>query len=187
SVTFQPADVLGKPELLWPTPHRFDLPGGLVAFGYEREVIYPIRAEIKPATAPAPAPPGGEPPVAGASSDTMTITADLDYLVCEADCIPYRYTLTIAQPVGDSPEADPETARLLQSYLDLLPRTVTEVAGVTTGALLDASRPAGPDLEIRVLGAGAEAGKTDLFLETQETLDAGRPRMKVTPDGVVFH
>src|SRR5436853_309495 len=47
SVTFQPADVLGKPELLWPTPHRFDLPGGLVAFGYQDEVIYPIRAEIK--------------------------------------------------------------------------------------------------------------------------------------------
>src|SRR5262245_31040682 len=35
AVTFQPAAVLGKPELLWPTPRRFDLPGGLVAFGYE--------------------------------------------------------------------------------------------------------------------------------------------------------
>jgi suppressor for copper-sensitivity B len=184
SVTFQPADVLGKPELLWPTPHRFDLPGGLVAFGYQDEVIYPIRAEIKPVVTPAPtpAPPGSEPAV-----DTMTITADLDYLVCEADCVPYRYTLTVEQPVGDAPEADPETARLLQSYLDRLPRTVTEVAGVTTGAVLDASHPAGPDLEIRVLGARGEAGKTDLFLETHDALDAGRPRMKITPDGVIFH
>src|SRR5262245_13948453 len=30
AATFQPAEVLGEPELLWPTPHRFELPGGLV-------------------------------------------------------------------------------------------------------------------------------------------------------------
>ncbi len=186
SVTFQPADVLGKPELLWPTPHRFDLPGGLVAFGYEREVIYPVRAEIKPAATPAPAP-SPAPSADSSPGDSITITADLDYLVCQADCIPYRYTLTVEQPVGDPPQADPETAKLLQRTLDTLPRTVGEVAGVTTGAVLDASRPAGPELEVRVLGVKAAAGKTDLFLETHEALDAGRPRMKVTPDGVVFH
>jgi suppressor for copper-sensitivity B len=193
SVTFQPEDVLGKPELLWPTPHRFDLPGGLVAFGYQDEVIYPIRAEIKPVATPAPAPAASPEPAAAETpgdsmpGGTMTITADLDYLVCEADCVPYRYTLTVEQPVGDTPEADAETAKLLQGYLDRLPRTVTEVAGVTTGAVLDASRPAGPDLEIRVLGARGKVGKTDLFLETHDALDAGRPRMRITPDGVVFH
>ncbi|MEA2603975.1 MAG: suppressor for copper-sensitivity [Acidobacteriota bacterium] len=189
AVTFQPADVLGKPELLWPTPSRFNLPGDLVAFGYEREVIYPVRAEIKPKPAAAPTPPGGEQAAAGDTrpGDTMTITADLDYLVCEVDCVPHRCTLTVEQPVGDPPEADREMAQLLQGYLDRLPRNVTEVAGVTTGAVLDASRPAAPELEIRVLGARAEAGKTDLFLETQDALDAGRPRMKVTPDGLVFH
>src|SRR4051794_1269038 len=54
AVTFQPEDVLGKPEIQWPAPERFDLPGGLVAFGYEKEVVYPIRAQIQPASAPAP-------------------------------------------------------------------------------------------------------------------------------------
>src|SRR3954452_10203513 len=68
AVTFQPADVLGKPEILWPAPTRFDLPGGLVAFGYEHEVVYPIRARLQAAAEPTAAQPG-----------SLKITADLDY------------------------------------------------------------------------------------------------------------
>src|SRR6185295_7365715 len=41
---------LGKAELLWPAPRRFELPGNLVAFGYESEVVYPVRATIEAAT-----------------------------------------------------------------------------------------------------------------------------------------
>ena len=179
SVTFQPAEVLGKPELLWPTPRRFDLPGGLVAFGYEGEALYPVHARLQ-AAEPAPT-------SAPEAPQVLKISADLDYLVCQVDCVPFRYTLTLDQPVGEAPESDLETGPLLQAALDRLPRTTAEVAGVTTGAVLDASRPDGPDLEIRVLGARAEAGKTDVFLETNDALDAGRPRMKLAADGVVFH
>ena len=61
SATFRPAEVLGTPEILWPTPRRFQLPGDLVAFGYEGEVVYPVRAEIRPGAAlPAPALTSGE-------------------------------------------------------------------------------------------------------------------------------
>jgi suppressor for copper-sensitivity B len=192
SLVFQPADRLGSPELLWPTPHRFNLPGGLVAFGYADEVVYPIRARIQPAApeaTPAPAPAQEEPDAAAQepAPEALTITADLDYLICQVDCVPYRYALTLEQPLGDAPEADPEAAPLVQAWLDRLPRLPGEIPGASTGAVLDASRPAGPDLEIRVLGARGTAGKTDLFLEASELLDAGRPRMKVTPDGVVFH
>lgn len=186
AVTFQPADVLGKPEILWPAPHRFDLPGGLVAFGYETEVIYPIRTRLQPATAPTPAPVPVSTPTSQ-SPDTLKITAELDYLVCQADCIPFRYTLTLDQPVGIPAQPDPETASLLQTALDQLPKTMAEVPGVTTEVSLDASVATAPDLEIRVRGARAEAGKTDLFLETNDALEAGRPRMKVVSDGVVFH
>jgi thiol:disulfide interchange protein DsbD len=174
AVTLQPADRLTTPEILWPTPRRFELPGGLVAFGYEGEVVYPVRVEIKPG-----APPAG---------DTLHLAAALDYLVCQVDCVPYRYTLTVDQPLGDQPDTDPETVGLLQAWLDQVPRITRELPGVKTGAVLDASRAGGtPDLEIRVLGAKAQAGKTDLFLESHETFDAGRPRMRATADGVVFH
>lgn len=178
AITLQPAAALGTPEILWPTPRRFELPGNLVAFGYEGEVIYPIRTEIKPVAA------------AGATPDVLHITADLDYLVCQADCIPYRYTLALDQPLGEPSAADPQTAALLQSWVERLPRIVREMPGVQTGAVLDASRGGTPELEVRVLGvlgARAAPGKTDLFLESHETFDAGRPRMRATSDGVVFH
>jgi DsbC/DsbD-like thiol-disulfide interchange protein len=178
AVTLQPAAALGAPEILWPAPRRFELPGNLVAFGYEGEVIYPIRTELKPGTA------------AGATPDVLHITADLDYLVCQADCVPYRYTLALDQPLGEPSAADPQTAALLQIWVDRLPRIVREMPGVRTGAVLDASRGGAPELEVRVLGvlgARAAPGKTDLFLESHETFDAGRPRMRATSDGVVFH
>jgi DsbC/DsbD-like thiol-disulfide interchange protein len=181
TATFQPAALLGTPEILWPTPSRFDLPGGLVAFGYEGEVVYPVRAEIKPVAAPPTAPPPGSTP------DSLHITADLDYLVCQVDCVPFRYTLALDQPLGEKPVADPATVTILQSWVERLPRIAREIPGVRTGAVLDASLPGSPDLEIRVLGAAAMVGKTDLFLESHETFDAGRPRMKPVADGVVFH
>jgi thiol:disulfide interchange protein DsbD len=187
SATFQPAEVLGTPEILWPTPRRFQLPGDLVAFGYEGEVVYPVRAEIRPGAAlPAPAQTSGE-TSDPAPADVLHISADLDYLVCQIDCIPFRYTLTLDQPLGDGPEGDSATAPLVQTWVDRLPRIAREVPGVRTGAVLDASRQGGPDLEIRVLGVKAQAGKTDLFLETHETFDAGRPRMRAVADGLVFH
>ncbi|HEV8578156.1 MAG TPA: protein-disulfide reductase DsbD domain-containing protein [Thermoanaerobaculia bacterium] len=196
SVTFQPAEILGKPELLWPTPHRFDLPGGLVAFGYADEVVYPVRATIWPDALPSPGSPRKDDPAAEDPStarnaltggDAVFIKADLDYLVCEVDCIPYRYTLTLEQPLGEPAVTDPDTAPLLQSWLDRLPRTAAEVPGLQIGTLLDAARPGEPDLEIRLRGVTAKPGETDLFLESHESLDAGRPRVKVLQDAVIFH
>ncbi len=172
AATFQPAAVLGTPEILWPTPRRFNLPGDLVAFGYEGEVVYPVRAEIKPGAA--------------VPTDILRISADLDYLVCQVDCVPYRYTLKLDQPLGDDPESDPATAELVRAWVDRLPRIAREVPGVRTAAVLDASRRGAEDLEIHVLGARAQAGKTDLFLDPHETFDAGRPRMRSTADGLVF-
>jgi DsbC/DsbD-like thiol-disulfide interchange protein len=193
SVTLQPAGRLTTPEILWPTPRRFELPGGLVAFGYEKEVVYPVRVEIKPeAPAAAPAATSDAPPAtsdaAAPAGDVLHLAADLDYLVCQIDCVPYRYMLTVDQPLGDHPDSDPDTVLALQSWLDQVPRITRELPGVRTGAVLDASRAGEtPDLEIRVLGARIQAGKTDLFLESHETFDAGRPRMRATADGAVFH
>jgi len=185
-VTFQPAEILGKPELLWPTPSRFELPGGLVAFGYEGEVVYPVHATIWPDSLPAsqasPSPAEATP---GASS--FFIKADLDYLTCKIDCVPYRYRLTLEQPLGDQPIADPETSPLLQAWLDRLPHALAEVPGLKYSTVLDASRPGGAELEIRLLGITAQSGKTDLFLESNELFDAGRPRVKGFADGVIFH
>ena len=184
TVTFQPAEVLGKPELLWPTPHRFDLPGGLVAFGYEDEVVYPVQATLWPDALPAPEV-TAEGRISGAAP--FFIKADLDYLVCKIDCVPYRYTLTLEQPLGDRPIADPETAPLLQSWLDRVPKTLGETPGLEVSTLLKPGRAGGSELEISLLGVKAQPGRTELFLEANESLEAGRPRMKALEDGVIFH
>jgi suppressor for copper-sensitivity B len=184
AVTFQPAEALGTPEILWPTPQRFDLPGGLVAFGYEDEVVYPVRATLWPNALPAP-----ETPADGSLPGAVPffIKADLDYLVCKIDCVPYRYTLTLEQPLGERFLKDPETAPLLRTWLDRVPRTLAEAPGIKVSTLLNTGRPGGPELEISLVGVEAQPGRSDLFLETNEALDAGRPRLKALTDGVIFH
>ena len=160
-VTFQKTPGLGEPELLWPAPKRFELPGDLVAFGYENEVVYPIRAKLQ------------------AQGDRLRLVADVDYLVCQVDCIPYRYTLALDQPLG-SPVPDSGTAPLVDRAWARLP--ASKIQGVTTTAAIDVS---GPVLEVRVQGARPGEG-SDLFLESHEGFDTGKPVASPTEDGVVY-
>jgi suppressor for copper-sensitivity B len=161
-VVFRKAPGLGEPEMLWPAPHRFELPGDLVAFGYEDEVVYPIKATLKD------------------GSDRLRLEADLDYLVCEVDCIPYRYTLALDQPLG-SPVSDPDTAPLIDRWWDRLP--AGQVAGVSTDAALE-----GTVLEVRVRGArpGGPGDDAQVFLESHDAFDTGKPTASATDDGVVY-
>lgn len=171
-VVFGKAEGLGEPELLWPAPRRFELPGDLVAFGYENEVVYPVRAALS-----------------GAPGDVLKLSADVDYLVCEVDCIPYRYTLSLDQPLGprgETAETDPATAPLVDAWWGRLPVPAERLAGVDTRATLDASRPAAPVLEVRVRGARAGAEPPGLFLEVHPGFDAGKPEARPSGDGVVF-
>ncbi|HEX5719853.1 MAG TPA: protein-disulfide reductase DsbD domain-containing protein, partial [Thermoanaerobaculia bacterium] len=144
---------LGETELLWPAPERFELPGDLVAFGYEDEVVYPVRAKLD------------------AQGDRLRLAADVDYLVCQVDCIPYRYTLTLDQPLG-TPVPDTATAPLIDRAWASVPSPAGE--GVTTTAALDVSRPSAPVLEVRVEGA-RPGPDSQIFLESHEGFDTGKP------------
>lgn len=163
-VVFQKAPGLGEAELLWPAPDRFELPGNLVAFGYEDEVVYPVRAKLD------------------SQSDRLRLVADVDYLVCKVDCVPYRYTLTLDQPLGAS-VADPETAPLIDRAWASLPTPPGQ--GVTTTAALDVSQPSAPVLEVRVEGA-RPGPESQVFLESHEAFDTGKPISRTTDDGVVY-
>lgn len=163
-VVFEKVPGLGEPELLWPAPERFELPGNLVAFGYEKEVVYPVRAKLE------------------TGADSLRLVADVDYLVCQVDCVPYRYELALDQPLG-APVPDPETAPLIEKAWASVPTPAGP--GVSTAAALDLSRPAAPVLEVRVEGARPGPG-SDLFLESHEAFDTGRPVAETTEDGVVY-
>ena len=166
-VVFNKAPGLESAELLWPAPERFELRGGLVAFGYADEVVYPIRGKQLPGAA-----------------DRLRLTADVDYLVCEVDCVPYRYTLTLDQPLGPSPVPDPATSPLVDAWWSRLPVAAEALTGVTTDGVLE---PGGPALEVHLRGVQAASGASPgLFLESHEDFDTGKPELRKTDDGVVF-
>lgn len=163
-VVFQKAPGLGEAELLWPAPERFELPGNLVAFGYEDEVVYPVRAKLD------------------SQSDRLRLAADVDYLVCQVDCVPHRYTLTLDQPLGAS-VPDPETAPLIERAWASLPTPPGQ--GVATTAALDVSQPSAPVLEVRVEGA-RPGPESQVFLESHEAFDTGKPAARPTENGVIY-
>lgn len=168
-VVFEKTAGLGEPELLWPAPERFELPGDLVAFGYEDEVVYPVHARLS-----------------NVPGDSLKLTADVDYLVCEVDCIPYRYTLTLDQPLADTVEPDPETEPLVTAWWNRLPTAAEALAGVKTEGTLQAAGSGQAVLEVRVDGARAGREAPGLFLESHEAFDTGKPAVETTSGGVVF-
>ncbi len=155
------------PELLWPAPRRFELAGGLVAFGYEGEVIYPLRARL-----------------AAAAGAVASLTAEVDYLVCQVDCIPFRRRLTLDQPIArGAPLADPATAPAIAAWWDRLPAPIAAVAGSSAELRYD---DAGPALELALHGVAGDPRSADVFLEAQELFDTSRPQARPLADGIAF-
>jgi suppressor for copper-sensitivity B len=176
AIDFAPTPAVRGAELLWPAPERFDLPGGLVAFGYEDEAVYPIRAQI-----------------AAAGERTLTLAADLDYLVCQVDCVPYRYRLSVEQPLaagegtGGGVRPDPATAPLLAAWWERLPVPAERAVGIDTRAALDLADPRHPALVVDVDGESARrARRPDLFLAVHDLFTAGAPQLARTAAGLRF-
>jgi DsbC/DsbD-like thiol-disulfide interchange protein len=201
-VTFAPTPGLGPVELLWPAPHRFALAGGLEAFGYQDEVVYPLRARL----------------AAGPSSSGLRLTANVDYVVCAVDCVPHRYDLTLDQALGNREEVDPLTSPLLDRWRRQLPVAAGERAAVEAGPAAEAVGtpgvvqaeivgggtnsaarataggshgatpvpPADLRFELRLRGVAAAPGGADLFFEPHPVFELGRPRVTAEPGALRF-
>jgi len=190
-VTWKDVPGLAPPELLWPSPHRFELPGGLEAFGYSDEVVYPVRAAIATTATPLAGPAGGR-------RGSLRLVANVDYLVCKVDCVPHRYDLALDQPLGERAETDPQTAPLLDRWWREVPLAAgrePRPAGTPASSAI-ASRPemtlaatAAPGnlrLALRLRGVTAAPGGADLFFEAHPALELGRPRVRATDGGLLF-
>src|SRR5205085_1229888 len=117
----------------YPGPERFESPGPVVSYGYERDTA--LLAEITPPAAL----PGGAP---------VQIRARVSWLACQESCIPGRADLAIALPVSRTP-ARPG-GEILRAYQERLPRPIAQLtgAGVRWSGTAEA-----PVLEIAVPGA----------------------------------
>jgi len=151
------AGSIRSPELLFPAPERFDLAGGLVAFGYADRVVYPVDGEL-----------------AGSAAGLVTIRGSADFLVCAESCIPYRSDLVLELPAGESAIADPELGPRLTSWRGRVPKPLP-----ANGPQLDQrvvpSGQGGWTLLWSVGGAGLSATSPDLFFDTVQSLALGRP------------
>lgn len=126
-----PDDIAAGP-LNFPAPKRLPL-GPLMDFGYENEVLFPFELNVGAAAKPGPA----------------VLHAKVDWLVCQATCIPGKAELELTRDVSAHPAnaaPDPADAALFTEFVAKIPgpppasvRTVFQPdaigfrLGVTTG------------------------------------------------------
>ncbi|MBP9145335.1 MAG: hypothetical protein KBF21_03665 [Thermoanaerobaculia bacterium] len=171
-------DLSGTPalagaQLLFPAPQRYDLPGGLVSFGYEGHVIYPLSA--------------GLPVLSGES--LPPVSARLDYLVCRAECIPHTADLTLdleSVRQGTGAEALATAARLTAAR-EALPREPGAVAGAPQVSVRVEPGPASSlVLVFATSGGSLRAARPDLFFEVHPFFALERPEISSSDDGLLF-
>ena len=165
-LTFAAGGPIEGGTLRYPAPSRYELPGGLVALGYEKEVIYPIDAQISRNAA-----------------GSARIAAALDYLVCAEICIPYAAELAFELAIG-APAEDPELAPRIAAWRARLPRPAAELDRVE--ARLERAEGAALELELTLAGAGLRAAAPDLFFEIHPLVAFDRPRFAARAGGPGF-
>jgi thiol:disulfide interchange protein len=99
--------------LQFPAPQRLPL-GPLMDFGYEKQVLFPIRIGLPPKS----------PNVAHPGTPIRTLVADVSWLVCRQACIPGKATLTLDVPpaAGQTSPGNPAEQRAFAYAAAHLPR-----------------------------------------------------------------
>ncbi len=126
-------------DTLWPAPTVYHEAGGqIITFGYGERVILFSKVEI---------PEDAE--------DSIEVTADVDYLVCEVDCIPGSAMLTRTLAIGDQrTDTDDVTDFYFDQAQKLLPRAPEET-GVDVQVRYSHVPIANPDqfrVEVSIIG-----------------------------------
>ncbi|MGE0641239.1 MAG: protein-disulfide reductase DsbD domain-containing protein [Thermoanaerobaculia bacterium] len=172
-IDFGTSATIRDARLLYPAPHRFDLPGGLVSFGYERSVIYPVAGEWL-----------------GSPDGAATIAGRIDYLVCASECVPYTADLELPLPAAGAEagvNVEPLDAGRLAAARDQVPRapeSVAEAPAIRLVAL--ASDAHGATLELRAENGNFLAASPELFFETHPFFALGRPELRIGASGIRY-
>jgi len=77
-------------DVAWPTPQRFDV-GGLFNFGYDGEVLLPVRLEV---------------PAAALLGSRAALQVEARWLVCREECVPGKAMLALDLPVASATSPD---------------------------------------------------------------------------------
>jgi len=102
SFKWEGSEGIKKPQLLWPAPTKFILPGNIIEYGYEGEGVYPIRVQL------------------ATTEGRVRASAAVSYLTCNSSCIPYKYEFILDLPVGEA-VPDPQNQELIERYVKEVP------------------------------------------------------------------
>lgn len=120
---------LADARMDWPVPHRFQL-FGLQTFGYDKEVVFPITAEVK------------------STERSALFEATVSYLLCAEICIPYDQQVSLVLPAG--PAGPSDEAFLIDLYESRVPGPGAAME-IEEARLLEGED--GPRLEVRASSA----------------------------------
>ena len=153
---------VAQTKLSWPAPKRLSFEG-LDSFGYEDEVVFPVRIKVRDADAAA------------------RVRLRLSYAVCKDICVPLEANLTLDVPATDSqrlPGADIHRA-LIERYRNRVPSLENEDMNIDSAIIVTEG-----DRRVLRLIASAQASfeNPDVFVEGPEEVFFGRPRLSVSGD-----
>ena len=154
---------LASTQVLWPTPERFDDPGGSY-LGYRDALVLPIVVEAVDNTHP------------------LEAKLWLRYAVCREICIPLeeRFVWHIA-PANGSGVEDTKARSRLDDALKRVPVEKSERARFTEARLIEETDPA--QLEIRVVLSDPLASDAMLVVEKPPPYFFGRERLVESIEG----
>lgn len=92
-------------DILWPAPSRISM-GPITNYGYENEVTLLSRIRVPENLSP---------------GENFSVRAEVDWLVCEEECIPQQVTLSLVLPVVSKSESTEERHPLIAAALARLP------------------------------------------------------------------
>ncbi len=152
---------LEKAEIMFPWPHRYAMQG-LETYGYEGEVVFPIKITKKDPAA------------------DVNLKAKLSLLVCSDICIPADFTFDLPLAGYFQSAGDDEATKLIKDALAHVPKKddgqglsilsvrLDEASGVRTVALQYNSPVAANDVElVGEVGDGSTLPYTDLKNDAQ--------------------
>lgn len=103
-VRFTSREELSFGPLRWPVPVRFEMPGGIVGYGYERRVLFGARVSVPESVEP---------------GQTIRVEAKADWLACKVSCVPGEARKTLTIPVRE--QAEPAREKLFTGWRRRLP------------------------------------------------------------------
>jgi thiol:disulfide interchange protein DsbD len=166
-VQWQPFEGATVGPIQWPVPKRFEETGNgitLVSYGYEGEVVLPIRV-----TPSRDLPPSGE----------LTLTGRAEWVECREVCVRRTQPLTLTVPLGPQMHVGFDGMMELVTAHQAVPTPHTgwDVTATVRGNTLTLTTQAPP-------GAEQVPSKLQVYPEEPGTLDLAAPQsVTVTPQG----